>query len=158
MRFNGTTFVRAIPVVMALGLALTFALSTSRDVTANGGAHRRGCSNDTLQGDYGFTVEGQILAGPRQGLVRVIGMSHYDGDGEFTQVDFGTINGIPNGTDWRPGTGTYDINPDCTGTAQINFTDGSPSLHLRIVVVDDGHEVRSIVEGNATGSVGIKVR
>jgi hypothetical protein len=156
MRFDGTQFVRAIPVVMALGLAL--ALSAPRGVTANGDEHRRGCSNATLRGDYGFTVEGQILAGPRAGLLRVIGVAHYDGDGEMSQVDFGTINGIPSGSDWRPGTGTYDLNPDCTGTGQINFTDGSPSLHLRLVVVDSGREVRSIVEGNATGSVGIRVR
>lgn len=72
-------------------------------------------------------------------------------------MDFATINGIPTGTDWRPSTGTYDINADCTGTGQLNFNDGSPSLHLRLVVVDSGREVRSIVEGNATGSVGIKV-
>lgn len=158
MRFNGTQFVRAIPVVIGMGVALTLGLSTARDVTANGNTHRHECSNDTLRGDYGFTVDGQILAGPRQGLLRAIGVAHYDGDGGSTQVDFATINGIPTGTDWRPGTGTYDINADCTGTGQLNFNDGSPSLHLRIVVVDSGREVRSIVEGNATGSVGIKVR
>jgi hypothetical protein len=157
LRFNGTQFVRAIPVVMALGLALALGLSTGHDVAANGSPHRRGCSNDSLRGDYGFTVDGQILAGPRTGPLRAIGVAHYDGDGETSQVDFVTINGIPTATDWRPGTGTYDVNPDCTGTAQINFTDGSPSLHLRIVVVDEGREVRAIVEGNATGSVGIKV-
>jgi hypothetical protein len=143
---------------MALGLAMTFALSAPRGVTANGDEHRRGCSNATLRGDYGFTVEGQILAGPFPGLLRVVGLAHYDGDGEMSQVDFGTINGVPTGSDWRPGTGTYDINPDCTGTGQLNFTDGSPSLRLRLVVVDSGREIRSIVEGNATGSIHIKVR
>jgi hypothetical protein len=159
MRFSNTQFVRAIPVVMALGLTMALALSVPRGVTANGGdEHRRGCSNATLRGDYGFTVEGQILAGPFPGLLRVVGLAHYDGDGEMSQVDFGTINGVPTGSDWRPGTGTYDINPDCTGTGQLNFTDGSPSLQLRLVVVDSGREIRSIVEGNATGSIHIKVR
>ena len=159
MRFNGTKFVRSIPVVIALGLAMAMAVSAPRGVTANGGDdHHRGCSNATLRGDYGFTVDGQILAGPFPGILRAIGVAHYDGDGESTIVDFATINGIPTGADWRSGTGTYDINADCTGTAQLNFTDGSPSLHLRLVVVDSGREVRSIVEGNATGSVGIKVR
>jgi hypothetical protein len=157
MRFSGNQFVRAIPVVMALGLALSLGLSTARDVTANGSRHRRECSNDTLRGDYGFSVDGQILAGPRTGLLRAVAMTHFDGDGDLSQVDFATINGIPTGTDWRPGTGTYEINENCTGTAQINFTEGSPSLHLRLVVVDEGREVRTIVEGNATGSVGIKV-
>ena len=158
MRFNGTQFVRAIPVTMALGLAVTLALSTPRGVTAHGDDHHRGCSNDTLRGDYGFSVDGQILAGPRTGLLRAVAMTHFDGEGELNQVDFATINGIPTGADWRPGTGMYDINPDCTGAAQINFTDGSPALHLRLLVVDGGREVRAIVEGNATGSTGIKVR
>lgn len=158
MSLKGKQFVRAIPVLMALGLASTLALSTPRDVTANGGAHRHGCTNETLRGDYGFTVDGQILAGPFPGILRAIGVTHYDGDGELTLVDFATINGNPTGTDWRSGTGVYDINPDCTGTSRLDFTDGSPSLHLRLVVVDGGREVRSIVEGNATGSVAVKVR
>jgi hypothetical protein len=158
MRFNGTQFVRAIPVVMALGLALTLALSTPRAVTAHGEEHHRECSNATLRGDYGFSVDGQILAGPRTGLLRAVAMTHFDGEGALSQVDFATINGIPTGTDWRPATGIYEVNPDCTGTTRLDFTDGSPSLHLRMVVVDGGREVRTIVEGNATGSTGIKVR
>lgn len=115
------------------------------------------CSNEILKGDYGFKVDGQILAGPRTGLLRALAMTHFDGQGNLSQVDFATLNGIPTGSDWRPGTGTYSVDPDCTGQAQINFRDGSPSLHLRLVVVRGGKEVHTIVEGNATGSLGIKV-
>jgi hypothetical protein len=44
----------------------------------------------------------------------------YDGKGNFTQVDAVGINGniVPG---WRPGTGTYSVNPDCTGTATISI-------------------------------------
>jgi len=111
-----------------------------------------------LRGDYGFSIDGQILAGPKAGLLRGVAMTHFDGDGGLSQVDFTTINGVPIGTDWRPGTGSYEVNADCTGKAQINFTDGSPALHLRLVVADRGDQVRTIVEGNATGSVGTRVR
>ena len=115
------------------------------------------CSNDTLKGDYGFSIEGTILAGtPNAFLVRGVAMTHFDGHGNLSQVDFTTRNGVPLTPDWRPAAGTYGINPDCTGTAQIIQGDGTPTVNLRLVVVDRGREVRTIVVGNATGSVGIR--
>jgi hypothetical protein len=116
------------------------------------------CTNRTLRGDYGFSIEGTILAGtPNAFLLRGVAMTHFDGHGNLSQVDFTTRNGAPLTPDWRPAVGTYDINADCTGTAQIIPDDGSPTLNLRLVVVDRGREVRTIVVGNATGSVGIRV-
>jgi hypothetical protein len=116
------------------------------------------CSNRTLRGDYGFSIDGTILAGtPNAFLLRGVAMTQFDGHGNLSQVDFTTRNGAPTAPDWRPAVGTYDINDDCTGTAQIIPGDGSPTLNLRLVVVDRGREVRTIVVGNATGSVGIKV-
>jgi hypothetical protein len=84
-------------------------------------------------------------------------MTQFDGRGNLRQVDFTTINGVPTGNDWRPATGSYRVNADCTGTAEIVQGDGSPTLKLRLVVVRDGKEVRTVVEGNATGRVGIRV-
>jgi hypothetical protein len=116
------------------------------------------CSDRTLRGDYGFSIEGTILAGtPNAFLLRGVAMTHFDGHGNLSQVDFTTRNGAPVSADWRSAVGTYSINADCTGTAQIIQSDGSPTLNLRLVVVDRGREVRTIVVGNATGSVGIKV-
>jgi hypothetical protein len=115
------------------------------------------CSNRTLRGDYGFDIDGTILAGPKAGLLRGVAMTRFDGDGNLSQVDFVTNNGAPGGPDWRPATGTYDLNPDCTGTAEIVFTDGSPALHLWLVVADRGRQIRTVVVGNPTGSSGIKV-
>jgi hypothetical protein len=116
------------------------------------------CSNRTLNGNYGFSIEGTILAGtPNAFLLRGVAMTHFDGNGNLSQVDFTTRNGAPLTPDWRPAVGTYDINPDCTGTAQIVQGDGTPSVNLRLVVVNRGHEVRTTVVGNASGSVGIRV-
>jgi hypothetical protein len=149
---------RAIAITMAMGLAATLALTTPRRVTADNDGRGHGCSESTLRGDYGFSVEGQVLAGPKPLLVRAVAMTHFDGEGGLSQVDFATINGVPTGTDWRPGTGSYEINSDCTGKAQISFTDGSGTLHLRLVVADRGDLIRTIVEGNAVGSIGSRVR
>ena len=116
------------------------------------------CSLRTLRGSYGFSIDGQILAGPRMGLLRGVAMTEFDGRGNLRQVDFTTINGVPTGNDWRPATGSYRVNADCTGTAEIMPADGSPTLKLRLVVVRNGKEVRTVVEGNATGSIGIRVQ
>jgi hypothetical protein len=116
------------------------------------------CSNRTLRGDYGFSIDGTVLAGtPNAFLLRGVAMTRFDGQGNLSQVDFATRNGVPIAPDWRAAVGTYEINADCTGTAQIIPADGSPTLNLRLVVVDRGREVRTVVVGNATGSVGIRV-
>lgn len=116
------------------------------------------CSNSTLRGDYGFSIDGTVLAGtPSAFLLRGVAMTHFDGLGNLSQVDFTTRNGAPFAPDWTPAVGTYDISPNCTGTAQIIPADGRPPLNLRLVVVHRGREIRTIVVGNATGSVGIRV-
>ena len=86
-----------------------------------------GCSNATLRGAYGFRVVGQ---GPDNSVTAVVGMAHYDGAGRFTQVDFAVTDGTPQpgegdsttGFHFRTGqTGTYTVNPDCTGSAEIHL-------------------------------------
>ncbi len=157
---------RTPKVVVAAGLFMVCGVvalgplvgAQSDDRFHESAASRFRCSNRTLKGDYGFSIEGTILAGtPNAFLLRGVAMTRFDGLGNLSQVDFTTRNGSPVGADWRPAVGTYDINADCTGTAQIIPGDGSPTLNLRLVVVDRGREVRTIVAGNATGSVGIRV-
>lgn len=115
------------------------------------------CSNRTLQGDYGFAIEGQFLAGPRAGQqLRGVAMTHFDGEGNLRQVDHVVVNGVPPAIEWSPGNGPYTVNPDCTGTAQINFTDGRPPVNLHLVVVRQGGEIHTVVDANAATSIGIK--
>jgi hypothetical protein len=91
------------------------------------------CSDSSLRGDYASTVSGQLFHSDgtseiRQGLA----MSHYDGHGHFTQTDYvlNTLNGVtsptPGPIDPASGfqneeSGTYQVNPDCTGNLTINF-------------------------------------
>jgi hypothetical protein len=142
---------------MAVGLAL--ATSGTRALRADDDAPKA-CSNRTLRGDYGFAIGGTILPpSPAPALLlRGLAMTHFDGHGNLSQVDFVTLNGVPSGSDWSPATGTYEVNPDCTGTAEIHFTDSRPTLNLRMVVVDGGRQIMNVVVGNATGATGIKVR
>jgi hypothetical protein len=115
------------------------------------------CSNRTLRGSYAFNIDGTILAGPNRLLLRGLAMTQFDGHGSLSQVDFTTIDGAPAGTDWRSGWGSYEINSDCTGTMEIIQSDGSPTLHLRLVVADHGRTIYNVVEGSPTGATGTKV-
>ena len=115
------------------------------------------CSNHTLRGDYGFAIDGQILAGPFAGLLRGVAMTHFDGRGNLDQVDFATLNGVPRWTGWRPVTGTYEVNPDCTGAAVLH-TPLNPEVKLHFVVVRHGTEIHQVVDADAVTAIGIKVK
>jgi hypothetical protein len=160
MTRRSKTFVMATGLVLVVG-AVTFGTLMGAQAEARSGespAASATCSNRTLRGSYGFSIEGTILAGtPNAFAVRGVAMTHYDGEGNLTQVDFTTRNGVPFNADWRPGSGTYEINADCTGSAHIIQSDGTPSVNLKFVVVDRGREVRTTVVGNSTSSVGIRV-
>lgn len=117
-------------------------------------SHDGRCSNRTLSGNYGFTLEG-ILLGPNlpiRGVVR----QHYDGKGNITQVDHVVVGGFPPPQEWQPGTGTYSVNPDCTGVAVLH-TPANPEVNLHFVIVKRGREIHQVVDADAVTAIGIKV-
>jgi hypothetical protein len=114
------------------------------------------CTNHTLHGDYGFALEGEILGPGLQ--FRGIVMQKYDGKGNFTQVDHIVVNGAPPAEEWTPGSGTYTVNPNCTGSAVI-IVPGNPlsPINLHFVVVKQGKEIHQVVDANVVTAVGNKV-
>jgi hypothetical protein len=124
-------------IVLVLGASAVAQVS-------DGKPGRKGCSNRTLFGDYGAQIEGTIL-GPNLAL-RTLVMFHFDGEGTLTLVDHVVLNGVPPDQEWRPGSGTYTVNSDCTGSAAIS---ADPPIPLHIVIVNHGKEIRGVVDGNA---------
>jgi len=122
------------------------------------------CTNRSLNGDYGFSVEGVVLAlpgvtvPPGEFALRGVAMTNFDGKGKMTQVDFITVNGMPPPIDWAPATGTYKVNADCTGTWQLTIP-GNPlsPVNVHFVIVKRGQEIRTVVNANAVTSIGIRV-
>ncbi len=129
-------------------LAISALLLAATAVWAQDSPFQTVCTNATLEGDYGFTITGTRPSAPMPGapIETIVGvaMTHFDGNGNLTQTDnvHGSVNGSP--TPDRPGTGTYTINANCTGTMTLS-NQGAPTLTLRIVVVDNGNEVRAAV-------------
>ena len=146
----------ATPVMIVCGLLASGA--TARAESQDGS-----CSNRTLRGDYGSAVEGVVLPGPGVAIpIRGVVMTHYDGQGNFTQVDHIVVNGVPPAIEWTPGSGTYHVNANCTGTILLHPSAGG-FINLRIVVVRHGKEIHTVVwppfdgPNRTVTSVGIKV-
>ena len=114
------------------------------------------CSVHTLNGCYGSTITGTLLPnpGPFAGPVAGVVLTNYDGRGGFTQIDTVTIGGVLVASG-RSSSGTYTVNPDCTGTATINFPGGEPPLQLTFVLVDGGNEIRAVVTNPAVATTSI---
>ena len=138
---------RALAVVIAIVAAI--AVGVSWDVSAQSKGARRACGTHTLSGDYGLVGSGVRGLGPgaTESFV-TISMVTYDGEGGFTAegVSHGSTTGVRAGL---PVTGSYHVNPDCTGGQTTNIP-GVPPLEDSFVIVDNGREVRTVVTAPAT--------
>lgn len=108
------------------------ALALSLAPTAN--ADDKGCSVATLRGTFAYTSTGFITAasaGP-VGPIAEVGTQTFDGNGSTTA----TATLSANGTMYQLTiTGTYIMNPDCTGTLKLQAT-FPPSSGVGVVPVD----------------------
>jgi hypothetical protein len=125
-------------------LAILFAFAFANEA---GAQDNDGCTNATLKGDYGFRV---VTRGPGSSVGTVVGMKHFDGAGNLTQVDFGITDGVPTPDEVNPTTGafqfragetgTYTVNPDCTGSMEIHLVPPSvPGGIIKIMFVLSNH-------------------
>jgi hypothetical protein len=144
---------KSFSIVLTAAASLMLACFSIANINAETpGFH---CSNRTLFGNYGFTIEGTILAPNFQ--IRGLALQHYDGRGNIKQVDHIVTEGMPPAEEWTPGTGTYTVNPDCTGSAVINSPSNPAPIALHFVIVNNGNEIRQVVDANAVVAVGKKV-
>jgi hypothetical protein len=149
------TVVALITIVAAGGLLV--GAFHSETATAQNRTMFRICSNATLFGDYAFRISGEVFV-PGTNTIAVyndgVAMTTFDGIGGPTQVDWVMRNGV---ADPPPGpgfhgneTGTYTVNPDCTGNAEIDFpippggTSGAV-ITLKFVLGDHGRVIHTIV-------------
>lgn len=111
------------------------------------------CSAQTIRGLYTFTIQGNVLspAGTVVQLINGVGIIAFDGVGNLVQEDFVVLNGVqsPGGQTNPSGfhtgeTGTYLINPDCTGSATIATGPGNV-VNLALVVAGNGATLHNVV-------------
>jgi hypothetical protein len=141
MRRMGWVATAAATVAVVLGGARIMSADGAKN---DEGGDGRACSEATVRGDYGIQIQGTRPApgGLTESVIGVV-LRTYDGRGSFSQVSNvkGSITGtVPD----AQGFGTYEVNPDCTGA--VRFQPGPGILiEERLVVVDDGREIRTAV-------------
>lgn len=127
---------------LAAAFATVFALGILPKAWAD---DPRGCSDASLQGSFGFTSAGTLLAlpPPLAGPFTEIGRQTFDGRGNTEATATLSANGnIVSGVTLQ---GTYLVNPDCTGSMTLFVSPIGITSHLDFVIDDDGAELRAIV-------------
>jgi hypothetical protein len=122
------------------------------------------CSDRTLSGDYGYAAEGLLLPAPGVSLqFRSVGLTTFDGRGNLSWLESTVVDGKLLEPGWTKATGTYTVNPDCTGTAVVftpNSVDQSGNLvplNLFFLVVKQGREAHSVLGAHAISTTFTKV-
>ncbi len=118
----------------------------------------RECSNATLQGAFGYTSTGSLLASipmlppPFAGPFAEVGRQTFDGKGDTDASATTSSNG-----NIAPVTveGTYTVNSDCTGSMTLNVSPFDSVVHADFVIDDDGAQLRAI--GTDSGLIETRV-
>ena len=123
-----------------------------------GGTDDFGCSNATLKGEYAFGVTNYAFP-----LV-VAGVRVYDGKGNFTERGYAG-DSVPaqfSPPAGQPGaqSGTYHVDPDCTGSGELDLNVPVPSgstgvVKFLFVISNGGRHIHAVVsEYTPPGSSG----
>ena len=129
------------PATLVIVFAAVFVLGILP--TAPAGEHK-GCSNASLQGSFGFSSTGTLLAlpSPFAGAFAEIGRQIFDGRGNTDA----TATLSSNGTIGRvTAQGTYLVNPDCTGSMTLFISPFGITAYADFVIDDDGAELRAVI-------------
>jgi len=135
--FFAKTFAFTAGAALALSLAPTVK------------ADDKGCSNAILRGTFAYTSTGAIATPPAiAGPFVEVGTQSFDGNGGTTATAMSSQNG---NISPLTVTGTYTVNPDCTGTMTLQVTfPGIPAFPLDVYfVVDDGGDEFQAIETDA---------
>jgi len=133
---------------LAIAVATAFALS----IAPTAQAADKGCSNATLKGTFAYTNTGFLTAPPPEvGPFAGVGTQTFDGNGRTTATAWISQNGnIVSATI----TGTYTVNPDCTGTFTLLVSPaGIPPFTNNAFFVIDGSEAEFRAINTNTGQV-----
>ena len=129
-----STIAKTFTIAAVTALALGIAPAAKAD--------DKGCTNATLRGTFAYTMTGFIMAPPAfAGPFAEVGTQTFDGKGATTAAATLSQNGniIPITI-----TGTYKVNPDCTGTLTLLVAPFGVTVHNFFVIDGSGTELQAI--------------
>ena len=143
MKLNPMKKATRVALFAAVLFAICFVASSANAQSGFQGKVKE-CSNDTLQGSFGYTSTGTLIAlpPPFAGPFAEVGRQTFDGKGKTDSTATTSSNGnIVKVTI----VGTYTVNKDCTGSMTLFVTPFDATVHADFVISDDGAELRAIV-------------
>ena len=91
----------------------------------------------TLNGTYLFDGSGVQVVGTDRVPIAQAGHVTFDGSGHVPDDLFSrSMNGVI--TLNIASTGTYTVNPNCTGTLTVRGVNGAPDIHVDLFISPDG--------------------
>ena len=122
----------------AIAIATTLAVSVA--TTARAGDQE--CSDATVKGTFAYTSTGFITSPPDlAGPFASVGTQTFDGNGGTTAAAWVSQNGtiLPVTI-----TGTYTVDPDCTGTFTVEIAPVGITAHVFFAIDENGAEFRAL--------------
>ncbi len=107
-------------------------------------AHAASCSLAGTAGKYGFTLTGVVILSTGPVPIAAVGRASLDAAGNASGTESRSVGG---GFADETFTGTYTVNPDCTGTATIDFFDAGQLVRtsvLSLVFDNNQREIRMV--------------
>jgi hypothetical protein len=126
-------------IVKTFAIAAVTALALAIAPTAN--ADDKGCSNASIRGTFAITTTGFAVAAPAPAgpAFAQVSMQTFDEWSGTANVGMTNVNGNVSPTN---NTGTYTVNPDCTGTFTLVTAKGTSNWFF--VIADNWNEIRAI--------------
>ena len=141
---------RTVRLALLPGVILGLAATLGSGSALQGAYAREGCSDHSLRGAYGFASDGQVFdaTGKEFAEVAAAGRVVFDGRGGLTGREIESFNG---GISRIPFSGSYSVQPDCTGTAIIH---NGQTAHLKLMLIEHGQEANFIDQDPGVVAVG----
>jgi hypothetical protein len=96
-----------------------------------------GCGQRSLHGAYGYAFQGQVIPpGTTEFDTAIAGRIVFDAHGGLSGYEWDSTNGFQETLTF---TGSYSIQPDCTGTAALVNSNGRTD-HIALGLVEGGQE------------------
>lgn len=139
---SGTSIKISLAVCGAflLGLAASGGLgplTSTAQASSPGGGNGGGCDEKLLKGNYGYSYD-----------VTIEGLGDFNGIGAQTCDKYGNCAGtdtvmIFGQATTLPFTSVYTVNPDCTGSGVLTYSNGAV-VNTVFVLVDGGDEIHFV--------------
>lgn len=128
-----STIAKSLTMAAITALALSVAPAAKAD--------DKGCSNLSIIGTFAVTTTGFAVAAPAPvgPAFAQVSMQSFDGVGVTTNAGMANVNGKVGQAN---NTGTFTVNPDCTGTFTLTVGKGLSTWFF--VIADNGNEIRAI--------------